>query len=172
MKNATWTTFLPGRFRITRGQRADYLALERFHYRRARPATWAGIWVVRYRPTPSDERVVAVGVLSFPCVNCDARDKALGIGHLPRPERLRLVNEQVRVISRVVVHPQFRAMGLAARLVRAMCEQGNTRWTEALAAMGRVHPLFERGGMQCMGEGRKGVRYYLYGPLSQTRRKQ
>ena len=162
MKRGSWSTFLPGIFRVTRGERADYLALERFHYRRGRPATWAGVWVVRYGDGSAIDRVVAVGVLSFPCVNCDARDRALGLARMPVKKRLRYVNEHVRVISRVVVHPQFRAMGLASRLVSHICEESNVRWIEAMAAMGRVHPLFERGGMKCLGEGREGVRYYLW----------
>ena len=42
------SSFLPGRFIVEAGVAADYSALERFHYRPRRPATWAGVWVVRY----------------------------------------------------------------------------------------------------------------------------
>jgi len=53
----------------------------------------------------------------------------------------------MRCISRVVVHPQWRGLGLAVRLVRRGLATMTTPYTEALAAMGRVHPFFERAGM-------------------------
>jgi hypothetical protein len=46
-----------------------------------------------------------------------------------------------------VVHPQWRGLGLAVRLVRQALATMTTPYTEALAAMGRVHPFFERAGM-------------------------
>ncbi|HYE21032.1 MAG TPA: hypothetical protein VEA69_21475 [Tepidisphaeraceae bacterium] len=156
-----WTTYLPGHFELARGTPADYFALERFHYRAGRPATWAGVWVVRHVDGGA-RRVVAVGVLSYPCVAGAARDRALGLERIGARERLRFVNANVRTISRVVVHPQFRAMGLASRLVRTMCARAGVRWVEALAAMGRVHPFFARGGMREVGVTPKGVVYYLF----------
>jgi GNAT superfamily N-acetyltransferase len=159
-------TFLPGRLWIDRGTPRDYRALERFHYRPKRPATWAGVWVVRYAESPwhgrparepaaqgarastDASRVVAAAVLSWPTVHCAARDRALGIAHWTPRRKLTFVNRHVRTISRVVVHPQFRSLGLAARLVAAICRHCPTRHLEALAVMGRVHPFFEKGGMR------------------------
>ena len=48
----------------------------------------------------------------------------------------RFVNANVRTISRVVVHPQFRSVGLAVALVRCLIGQCETRYVEALAVMG------------------------------------
>lgn len=59
----------------------------------------------------------------------------------------RLLNSEVRCISRVVVHPQWRGLGLAVKLVRHALETMTTPYTEALAAMGRVHPFFKLAGM-------------------------
>jgi hypothetical protein len=53
----------------------------------------------------------------------------------------------MRTISRVIVHPMFRGTGLAVRLVRHVLEHAETRYVEALAAMGRVNPFFKRAGM-------------------------
>jgi GNAT superfamily N-acetyltransferase len=194
-------SFLPETLWIARGTPADYRSLERFHYRAKSPATWAGVWVVRYgKPDteaipaapmardrhpelakdlagsrsqspstkilqssklPQDDagelardasRVVAVGVLSYPTVNSGARDRALGLSGWEKGRRLGFVNEHVRTISRVVVHPQFRSLGLASRLVGCICSQCPTRYVEAYAVMGRVHPFFEKGGMERRGE--------------------
>jgi GNAT superfamily N-acetyltransferase len=156
-------SFLPGVLWVSRGTVGDYRGLERFHYRSKGPATWAGVWVVRYEEERhvgtkarrhegrgeyrEEGRVVAVAVLSYPTVNSGARDRALGMERWERGRKLRFVNEHVRTISRVVVHPQFRGVGLASRLVRYVCAECPTRWVEAYAVMGRVHPFFEKGGM-------------------------
>jgi GNAT superfamily N-acetyltransferase len=57
------------------------------------------------------------------------------------------VNRELRVISRVVVAPNWRGLGLAARLVAETLPQAGTPYVEALAAMGEMHPLFVRAGM-------------------------
>ena len=102
--------------------------------------------------TPPDNtagRLAAVAVLSYPTVNSAARDRALRMTAWSPARKLARANRDVRTISRVVVHPQFRGVGLASRLVRFVCEQCPTRWVEAYAVMGRVHPFFEKGGMKC-----------------------
>jgi GNAT superfamily N-acetyltransferase len=158
-------SFLPGELRLTRGTPQDYRALERFHYRPKSPATWAGVWVVHYDDGCSASQAIAVAVLSYPTVNSAARDRALGIGRWSPRRKLAFVNQNVRTISRVVVHPQFRTLGLASRLVRQICCEAPTRYIEAFAVMGRVHPFFEKGGMMRQAEidGRvDGPVYYLF----------
>jgi hypothetical protein len=132
--------FLPGRLFLTPGNRRDYLSLE--------PATWAAVWSVRYQsaseaPTISNDltRVVAVGVLSYPVPSCLPRERFLGRTGFTRKQNLRFANENVRTISRVVVHPQFRSLGLSTILVRRLCQMCDTRYVESLAVMARAHPF-------------------------------
>ena len=105
------------------------------------------------RGDPKDEAVgepIAVLVESLPPLGCQLRDQATGgrySGGLTRGERARLLNAEVRTISRVVVDPRWRGLGLAVRLVRHALDTATTPVTEALAAMGRVSPFFERAGM-------------------------
>jgi len=176
--------FLPGRLVMERGSARDYSELERFHYVRERPATWAGVWRVVYvdcgllnvdccrerrglcaspQSTVNNQqsRTVAVGVLSWPLVTVHVRDELLGLGRGKSAAKIRFLNEHVRTISRVIVHPQFRSLGLASRLVRRVCEDCSTRYVEAVAVMGRVHPFFERGGMKRVGECGSGEAYLL-----------
>ena len=137
----------------------DYNALKQHHYRADRPATATRILAlrhvvksaaVRYVHGDSRQETVAVLVESLPSLSCKMRNWALNDRYgswLPGKQRAYLLNQEVRVISRVVVHPCWRGLGLAVRLVRAALETPTTIYTEALAAMGRVNPFFERAGM-------------------------
>ena len=57
------------------------------------------------------------------------------------------MNEELRIVSRVVIAPNWRGLGLARRLVSETLPCVGTPYVEALAAMGRVHPFFEQAGM-------------------------
>ena len=95
-------------------------------------------------------RPIAVLVESLPALSCALRDWALHERYgswLSPAERARLLNDEVRCLSRVVVHPQWRGLGLAVALVREALRTATTPCTEALAAMGRVSPFFEKAGM-------------------------
>lgn len=140
-------SILPGRLLLSPGSREDYDVLARFHYRPKPPATFAAVLRVRYEPVDEAPRTVAVAVLSHPTVALYARDRILNLTRMSPPARLRWVNRNVRRISRVVVHPTFRSLGLATRLVRTFLDRSATRYVEALAVMARAHPFFARAGM-------------------------
>jgi ABC-type ATPase with predicted acetyltransferase domain len=146
LSNLTLPDFLPGTFAIERGTARDYDALADFHYVARRPATFAGVWVVRFSDHRARTKLAAVGVLSYPVPSCASRERFLGLTG-SRSENLRFANRHIRTISRVIVHPQFRSLGLSTRLVRWLCDHCDTRYVEAMARMARVHPLFDRAGM-------------------------
>jgi len=155
---------LPGQFLIEPGTMADYHALARFHYRPGKPATVAGIWRARfvYRDRIDHEQIAAVGVLSYPVPCCRERNLVFGLGGLPYREKLAFANRELRTISRVIVHPVFRATGLATAIVRQLCQHCPTRYVEAMAVMGWVHPFFERAGMQRLDPEEPGRPVYFY----------
>lgn len=142
-----------------RGGMRDYLALSDHHYKASPPATVSRVFVFRhycrgvagrYLGLPGQTRVVAVLTESYPILSCRLRDSALdgryrGIADLK--QRAVVLNAEFRCISRVVVHPQWRGLGLAVRLVQAVLTDPETVFTEAMAAMGHAHPFFERAGM-------------------------
>lgn len=156
---------LPGRVVLRHGCAHDYERLKRFHYRGKRPATWAGVWVAEYSYAASRDRtggrVVAVAVMSYPTIALHVRDEALGLRGMAERARIAFVNQNVRTISRVIVHPQFRSVGLAVALVRCLIEQCETRYVEALAMMGKAHPFFEKAGMRRIDAGEGRPVYYL-----------
>lgn len=143
---------------IRLGCRADYLALKPHHYRPGNPATMMRVLVMEdAAATPADRylgrvpvpRPIAVLTESLPVLSCQLRDAALDgrYGHLRPKPRSALLNQELRCISRVIIDPRWRGLGLAVRLVRNALATATTRYTEALAVMGRVSPFFERAGM-------------------------
>ena len=114
------------------------------------------IFVARYRGPGLGGAEAAEGlragviVESLPALACALRNIALpGRFHAAGDRGLgaALLNREMRTISRVVVHPVFRGVGLSVELVRHVLARPQTPCIEALAAMGRVHPFFQRAGM-------------------------
>lgn len=143
---------------IAEGCRADYLALKAHHYRPGNPMTMTRILTIhdatptaadRYLARPVTPQPIAVLIESLPALSCRLREEALGgrYGYLRPKQRSQLLNEELRCISRVIVDPRWRGLGLAVRLVRQALATATTRYTEAIAVMGRVSPFFDRAGM-------------------------
>jgi hypothetical protein len=61
--------------------------------------------------------------------------------------KAKLINDEIARISRVVIHPKFRGIGLGAFLVRKTLPQVNAKVVEVLAVMARYNPFFEKAGM-------------------------
>ena len=93
--------------------------------------------------------VVGVIVYSTPSLCMELRNVAMGnmFCGLDAESRASLVNRNVRCISRVIIEPRFRGLGLASRLVRETMGQMGVGIVEASAVMGRINPFFERAGM-------------------------
>ena len=150
---------LSGSLVLREGDKQDYAALSAHHYRAARPATMMRVLVLESTQPTLRSRLkwqqgqplpAAVLVESLPGLRCRMRDYALSdryVGLKDVRERALLLNAELRCISRVVVHPQWRGLGLAVRLVKAALDTATTPYTEALAAMGKVNPFFEKAGM-------------------------
>lgn len=131
------------------GEIADFDALARHHYRAARPATWPIVW----RATDHTGATAGVLVASHPTLNASWRGRAwpgrYDPGRSPASKRrgARRLNRELRCISRVVIEPRWRGLGVASALVRAFLEHRPTPATEAIAVMGAISPFFEAAGM-------------------------
>ncbi|MEM9296196.1 MAG: GNAT family N-acetyltransferase [Planctomycetota bacterium] len=154
------------RLTLREGDRDDYRALSRHHYKAALPRTSIRIFALDDPDPPPHERwrhasrsgvgeprkpkAVAVLIESLPCLSCRMRDLATDRRYAScrgKMTRSALLNRELRCISRVIVDPRYRGLGLAGRLVRHALDTAQTAYTEAIAAMGRVQPFFERAGM-------------------------
>ncbi len=129
------------------GNRGDLASLAPLHYRAGPPAT-----IDRVLRVVDTEHGVLAGVLvtSRPTLNGAWRTRAWGDAFATgdRSRDARAINERLRTISRVIVDPRFRGLGVGSRLVRAYLARPATPCTEAVTALGGVCPFFERAGMR------------------------
>lgn len=137
------------RFIIEQGTPADYDTLAPWHYRSGPPATFAKVIRARCRAT---DATIGVLVVSHPVLNATWRPLAWP-SEFPRaadptPEGTQRANALIRCISRVIIDPRYRALGLASELVRTYLRAPLTPLTEAVAAMSEASPFFERAGMR------------------------
>jgi len=154
----------PEAFTLLDGNIDDYRTLQRFHYRARRPATWCRVVAARFAwPGRAAPVTVAVGVLSWPTACSRGRQRAFAMNGWTYGEQLLFANANIRTISRVIVHPTFRSLGLSTRIIRRLIELCPTRYVEAAAVMGRAHPLFEKAGMTRFDPtGDRDPVYYLF----------
>jgi GNAT superfamily N-acetyltransferase len=132
---------------VSRGNRGDYQRLQRFHHLQRPPATYAAIFrATASLPGPREE-LAAVLVVSNPVLRCREREAVFGLDPAHPGTHALWVNRHLLTISRVIVHPRFRGLGLAVALVRAAILACPTPVLEARARIGHALPLFEHAGM-------------------------
>ena len=139
---------------IRLAKRFVYDALARFHYRSHCPAVCAAIYAMYdtwHGRLSCGDTPVGIIVYTMPAMELAARNTAIGEifeGCRSREQRMKIINENIRRISRVIIDPRYRGLGLAARLVRETMPLINVPIVEAIAVMGRVNPFFEKAGMR------------------------
>lgn len=124
--------------RIREGMRDDYRRLAYLHYRE-------GGFPVPRRIFAMERLGVVIGVIvySYPPVRVAGRRRA--VGYSPDMDEL---NGSWAVISRVIVHPKYRTIGLGSRLIRETLLLQGCDHVELVAVMARYNPFAERGGMR------------------------
>jgi len=141
------------KLQIVPGCLDDYKQLAHYHYRDSHLGPHAAIFVIKPAKTSASgfgTRTIGVIVYTMPSPGLELRNIATGnfFAGLDRPTQLALANKTIRCISRVIIEPRFRSLGLATRLVRETMPQMNVPIVEAIAVMGLVNPFFEKAGMK------------------------
>ncbi len=131
---------------ITPGRKADYDAFASMHYRATDELGFVDrIFTLRER----DGDTLGIVVYSHSPLELSLRNQATN-GWFTRSARR--VNKHLRILRRLVIHPDIRGCGLGHYLVRQTMPLLGTQYVECLAAMGEHNPVFERAGMTRVGQ--------------------
>jgi ABC-type thiamine transport system ATPase subunit len=134
------------RLEIGRGCKRDYDEFAAMHYRTTDELGFVDkVFVLREGPKGE---LLGIVVYSHPPLELALRNQATKGRFTRRPKHL---NEQMRILRRLVIHPDVRGCGLGHRLVRKTLPKVGTRFVECLASMGEVNPVFEKAGMKRIG---------------------
>jgi GNAT superfamily N-acetyltransferase len=126
--------------RIEEGSIEDYRKLSIFHYRTSHCPAPRRIFVLRRR-----DELCGVIVYSWSPPNTFGRSKVWK-GNFQK------LQQELSTITRVVVHPKYRTIGLGIKLVKETLPLAPTPCVETIAVMARYNPFFEKAGMQKVAE--------------------
>lgn len=140
------------KLRIVPGGLDDYKQLARYHYREVQPGPCKAVFTLRSDGTlPGLLRTTVIGVVVYSTATAvlELRNTATDnlLAGLDRGTQLGLINRNIRRISRLIIEPRFRRLGLATRLVRETMPRLNVPIVEAVAVMGLVNSFLEKAGM-------------------------
>ncbi|MCB9858411.1 MAG: AAA family ATPase [Phycisphaerales bacterium] len=135
------------RVHVERGSVRDYRVFGPMHYRH-RDSLGFVDKVFLLKETASDEAVGILVVAHAP-IELSLRNRATN-GRFIR--NVRRLNKELRIVRRLIMHPDVRGCGLGHHFVRESLPLVGVRFVEALAAMGTVNPVFEKAGMHCVGQ--------------------
>ncbi|MEK6797553.1 MAG: hypothetical protein AABZ12_01160 [Planctomycetota bacterium] len=131
--------------RIVRGGKRDYGPFAAMHYRRTGELGFVDqVFVMKDAAEP-----IAIVVYSHAPLELSLRNQATQGWFSRHPAR---VNRSLRILRRLVVHPDLRGCGLGHQLVRKTLPRVGTDYVECLADMGEFNPVFERAGMTRIGQ--------------------
>jgi GNAT superfamily N-acetyltransferase len=131
---------------IEPGTVADYRAFASMHYRQHDGLGFVDrVFLLRERGGAAP-----LGILVFAHAPLELalRNAATAGRFIRQPRRL---YRELRILRRLVMHPDVRGCGLGHWFVRSALPLAGARFVECLAAMGAVNPVFERAGMTRIG---------------------
>jgi len=135
------------RLRIEAGAKGDYDAFSRMHYRATDELGFVDkVFVLR---EGRDGETLGIVVYSHAPLELALRNKATDGWFSRRPDR---VNRCLRIVRRLVIHPDVRGCGLGHHLLRKTMPLLGTQYVECLAGMGEFNPVFEKAGMERVGQ--------------------
>ncbi|MEE9295334.1 MAG: hypothetical protein V3W34_10295 [Phycisphaerae bacterium] len=131
---------------IEGGGKRDYDAFAAMHYRDTDELGFVDkVFVMR---EGQSTELLGIVVYSHGPMELSLRNQATAGRFKRNPKRL---NREVRILRRLVVHPDVRGCGLGHWLVKKTLPMVGTRFVECLASMGEVNPVFEKAGMTRVG---------------------
>lgn len=132
---------LMSEMRVEEGTTQDWKQLASFHYRSHSVGAVRKIFCLK-----RGEELCGVIVYCYPPPEAYGRRMVL-----PKMS-MKELNLKLSIISRVVVHPKYRTMGLGCRLVRETLPLVGTEYVELPAVMAKYNPFAEKAGMRKIAE--------------------
>lgn len=132
---------------ISKGTTADWLALKSLHYAAGNPATVHSIWTAAH---PEINGPAGVVVASYPDLHSAARNLATDSKYQNVQDRrvASVLNREVVKISRIVICPQLRGIGLAGQMLEHIVPRLGVRYVECVTSMSRWSRFLERVGFR------------------------
>jgi len=122
---------------VVEGTVQDWRRLAGFHYRSHKIAGPRKIFCLK-----RGEEFCGVIVYCYPPPTCFGRRLVM------LKMSMKELNEKLSIISRVVVHPKYRTIGLGVKLVKETLAKAGTPYVEMPAVMAKYNPFGEKAGMQ------------------------
>jgi ABC-type lipoprotein export system ATPase subunit len=135
------------RLRIEPGSKGDYEAFAAMHYRAADELGFVDRVFVMREGSGGD--LLGIVVYAHGPLELSLRNQVTDGVFIRDPRRL---NRKLRILRRLVIHPDMRGCGLGHYLVRRTLPLVGTDFVECLASMGEFNPVFERAGMKRIGQ--------------------
>ena len=139
-----------GELRMEDGSASDWPRFARWHYRGHKLCFVKRVVLLKHGMEP-----IGICVFTAPAASLGIRTRYFGLHGARSRIALSALNDQLWLLSRVVIHPTYRGAGIAAHFVRQACVSCRVPWIETLTAMGHANPIFERAGFTRVGVVRK-----------------
>lgn len=123
--------------RIVEGTIEDYKKLAHFHYRSSYLVAVKKIFAMK-----RNDETVGVIVYARPPFICFGRAKYFG-----KALSVKELNEKLLTITRVIIHPKYRSIGLGVKLVKETLPLVGSSYVEMIAVMSKYNPFAEKAGM-------------------------
>jgi GNAT superfamily N-acetyltransferase len=123
---------------IEEGHLSDWRRLSGFHYRSHNAGASRKVFCLK-----RGNELCGVIVYTYPPPGCAGRHLVL-----PGKRSMKALNSELSTISRVVIHPKYRSIGLGAKLIGETLQRVGTPCVEMIAVMAKYNPFAEKAGMQ------------------------
>ncbi len=134
------------RLHIEPGRKADYDRFAPMHYRRRDELGFVDKVFVAREGVGGEP--VGIVVYAYGPLELALRNRATGGRFRGAPKRL---NRELRILRRLVIHPDLRGCGVGHWLVRETLPMVGVDFVECLATLGQINPVFEKAGMSRVG---------------------
>jgi GNAT superfamily N-acetyltransferase len=123
---------------IEEGHLSDWRRLSSFHYRSHNAGASRKVFCLK-----RSNELCGVIVYTYPPPGCSGRHFVL-----PGKRSMKELNDCLSTISRIVIHPKYRSIGLGAKLIGETLLRVGTPCVEMIAVMAKYNPFAEKAGLR------------------------